>query len=33
LNPDLNRIQCKFGHDSHNKVVAGIWGYNFGTED
>jgi hypothetical protein len=32
LNPDLNKIQCKFRHDSHNKVVAGTWGYNFGTE-
>ena len=32
LNPDLNKIQCKFGHDSHNKIVAGTWGYNFGTE-
>jgi hypothetical protein len=32
LNPDLNVIQCKFGHDSHNKIVAGTWDYNFGTE-
>jgi hypothetical protein len=32
LNPDLNKIQCKFGYDSHSKVVAGTWGYNFGTE-
>ena len=29
-NPDLNKIQCKFGYDSHSKVVAGTWGYNFG---
>ena len=33
LNPDLNKIQCKFGYDSHNKIVAGTWGYNFGTEN
>jgi hypothetical protein len=32
LNPYLNMIQCKFGHGSHNKIVAGTWGYNFGTE-
>jgi hypothetical protein len=32
LNPDLNKIQCKFGYDSRSKVVAGTWGYNFGTE-
>ena len=32
LDLDLNMIQCKFGYDSHNKVVAGTWGYNFGTE-
>jgi hypothetical protein len=32
LNPDLSKIQCKFGYDSHNKVVAGSCGYNFGTE-
>ena len=32
MNPDLSKIQCKFGYDSHNKVVAGSCGYNFGTE-
>jgi hypothetical protein len=32
LNPDLNMIEWKFGHDSQNKIVAGTWGYNFGTE-
>ena len=24
LDLDLNMIQCKFGHDSHNKFVAGM---------
>ena len=24
LDLDLNMIQCKFGHDFHNKFVAGI---------
>jgi hypothetical protein len=32
LRASLTLIQCKFGYDSHNKVVAGSWGYNFGTE-
>jgi hypothetical protein len=24
LDLDLNMIQCKFGHDSHNKFVTGM---------
>ena len=32
LDLDLNMIQCKFGYDSHNKFVDGIWLYKFATE-
>jgi hypothetical protein len=32
LDLDLNTIQCKFGYDSHNKVVDGILLYKFAAE-